>query len=328
NVDEKYWSKLRLMLRYMRAFMRPDGLAPLIGDSDSGQVLPISRRSADEHSHVLAIGSVFFRDPNLKLPDASLPEELLWTLGAEGVEAFNGLEEAAPLPSEGFPDAGIYVMRDGDRYLCINTSDAGLNGRGSHGHNDALSIGTYVYSADLKQRHQFRSTAFHSTVMIDGQEQSTTVETMPFVIGDEAKPRVLEWSVTAEFDRIVAEHYGYRRLAAPVVHRRAITFNKRQKEWLIEDEFVGEGEHEYEVRFHFAPRLKISIAAGSVTVEDRGGRLVLSSLDLTEPAELETQATSRDYGQKTESVTACWRTSGRPGKLAWRIQVAQMSDML
>ena len=47
---------------------------------------------------------------------------------------------------------------------------------GSHGHNDSLSIdvwangkslivdpGTYVYTGDLKQRHLFRSTAFHST---------------------------------------------------------------------------------------------------------------------------------------------------------------------
>ena len=341
DIEKKYWDKLKLMLVYMRGYLRPDGLAPLIGDSDSGQVLPIRHRRADEHSHVLTIGSVFFRDAKLKLPGASLPEELLWILGAEGVATFNALNEPALLKSEGFPDAGTYVMRDGALYLCVNTSDAGLNGRGSHGHNDALSIevfafgrplivdpGTYVYSADLKQRHQFRSTAFHSTVMIDGEEQNTTVETMPFVIGDEAKPHVLEWNVTPEFDRIVAEHYGYRRLAVAIVHRRTITFDKRQKEWLIEDEFVGEGEHEYEVRFHFAPGLKITTLAGSITAEDRGVRLVLSSLDLSGQPELETQATSRDYGDKTESVTACWRTSGRPGKLRWRFQVSQMSDML
>lgn len=340
HIDETYWDKLKLMLSYMRGYLRPDGLAPLIGDSDSGQALPLRQRRADEHSHVLAIGSALFRDANFKMC-GSLPEELLWILGAEGVETLNALENPSRFKSEGFSDTGTYVMREGELYLCVNTSDAGLNGRGSHGHNDALSIevfafgqpfivdpGTYVYSADLKLRHRFRSTAFHSTVMIDGEEQSTTLESIPFVIGNEARPRVLEWNVTAEFDRIVAEHYGYKRLANPIVHRRTITFDKRQKEWLIEDVFVGEGEHEYEVRFHFAPHLRLTNKPALVTAEDRGVRLVLSSLDLTEQAELETQATSRDYGEKTESITACWRTSGRPGKLSWRIQVSQMSDML
>jgi hypothetical protein len=34
----------------------------------------------------------------------------------------------------------MYVMRHDDLYLCFNASDAGINGRGSHGHNDALSV--------------------------------------------------------------------------------------------------------------------------------------------------------------------------------------------
>ena len=88
--------------------------------------------------------------------------------------------------SQAFPEAGTYIMRDRDLYLCFNASGAGINGRGSHGHNDALSIevsaggrafivdpGTYVYSADLAKRHEFRSTAYHSTVQIDGKEQNT-----------------------------------------------------------------------------------------------------------------------------------------------------------
>ena len=32
------------------------------------------------------------------------------------------------------------MMRDDDLYLCFNTGRAGIQGRGSHGHNDALSI--------------------------------------------------------------------------------------------------------------------------------------------------------------------------------------------
>ena len=160
EIEQKYWSRLHQMLLYIRAYMRPDGFAPLIGDTDSGQVLPVVRRRADDHAYLLPIGAKLFNDPDLA---------------------------SAPTGSQAFPDAGIYIMRDRDLYLCFNASGAGLNGRGSHGHNDALSIevsaggrpviidpGTYVYTADLEKRHEFRSTAYHSTVQIDGKEQNTT----------------------------------------------------------------------------------------------------------------------------------------------------------
>ena len=60
DVEPRYWTKLRAMLDYVRGYLRPDGLAPLIGDTDSGQVFPVWQRRADEHAHVLAItlGSV------------------------------------------------------------------------------------------------------------------------------------------------------------------------------------------------------------------------------------------------------------------------------
>src|SRR6266508_1175366 len=63
NIAEKYWSNLRAMVEYLRAYLRPDGRAPLIGDSDSGQVLPIVRRTADDHAYVLALGAAVFQEP-------------------------------------------------------------------------------------------------------------------------------------------------------------------------------------------------------------------------------------------------------------------------
>jgi hypothetical protein len=291
-IEETYWSKLQRMLLYVRAYLRPDGLAPLIGDTDSGQVLPVVCRPADDHAYLLAIGALVFNDATLK------PEYAV---------------------SQAFPEAGIYIMRDRDLYLCFNASGTGINGRGSHGHNDALSIevsaggqpfivdpGTYVYSANLQKRHEFRSTAYHSTVQIDGQEQNTIAREAPFVIGNEAKPRVLEWKTGADFDKVVAEHYGY-----PVTHRRTVTFDKRERLWLIEDEFFGEGEHVYEARFHFAPG-----AAG----------LRITLLDHDVQPVLESQPVSRDYGEMSDAVSACWRFSGRPGKLSWEIRAADDAD--
>jgi len=307
KIDEKYWRKLHQMLAYVKAYLRPDGFAPLIGDTDSGQVLPFQKRRADDHAYVLDVGAEVLNEPSLKFPEES---------------------------SRAFPDAGIYIMRGGDCYLCFNASGAGLNGRGSHGHNDALSIevcargrafivdsGTYIYTGDLQMRHAFRSTAYHSTVKIDGQEQNTTDVNTPFVIGNEAQPRVLEWQSNAEYDKVVAEHYGYRRLGSPVTHRRTVTFDKRETSWLVEDEFLGEGEHEFETWFHFNDGLHLEVSGEEIGATDkkRDQGLVVRSLSLEQAPVLVNQHVSRDYGELLDSVSACWRVSGRVSKLGWKI---------
>jgi uncharacterized heparinase superfamily protein len=332
EIASHYWDKLRLMLNFMRGYLRPDGLAPLIGDTDSGQVLPVSRRRADEHAYVLSLGAVLFAENELKQNE--LDQEMLWFMGEKGVAAFSNLVEAKQSESQAFPDSGLYVMRNKDLYLCFNVSGAGLRGRGSHGHNDALSLeicafgqplvidpGTYVYSADLSERHRFRSTAYHSTVRIDREEQNITQEAIPFVIGDEAHPRVLAWETAVDRDRVVAEHYGYERLPAPIKHRRTVSFHKPEGWWLIEDQFLGTGEHDFETRFHFAPGLKVSVNGANVVAHDdeSGVGIEMVSLSLQEPPKLEEQATSRDYGEKRDSITACWHVSGRVDQLSWRL---------
>lgn len=307
KIDQRHWHKLHQMLRFIRGYLRPDGLAPLIGDTDGGQVLPIEPHHSNDHAYLLDIGAEVFNDPDLKFPDET---------------------------SRAFPNAGLYIMRKDDHYLCFNASGAGINGRGSHGHNDALSIevsayglafivdpGTYVYSADLEMRHAFRSTAYHSTVKIDGQEQNTTDVNTPFVIGNEAQPHVLEWQSTSDYDKVVAEHYGYRRLPASITHRRTITFNKNECSWLIEDEFLGSGEHEFETWFHFADGLQFDVREKEIEArnEKKGIGLVVRALSLNQSPSLMKQHVSRDYGELIDSFSACWRVVGHVNKLSWNI---------
>ncbi|HKC65028.1 MAG TPA: heparinase II/III family protein, partial [Pyrinomonadaceae bacterium] len=234
EIEERYWRKLRAMLDYTRAFLRPDGRAPLIGDTDSGQVLPLCKRGADDHAYLLALGAAIFDEPRFKQSAKKETEELLWILGEEGVRKYESLPEIKEDEgSQGFKEAGTYILRKDDLYLLFNASGSGVGGRGSHGHNDALSIevsacgtsfitdpGTYVYSADLKERQRFRSVAYHSTVEVDGAEQNSTDHRTPFVIGNEACPRVTFWGSDCipedEHEFIIAEHHGYRRLAQPI----------------------------------------------------------------------------------------------------------------
>ena len=337
QAGEKYWAKLRAMLEYVRAYLRPDGRAPLVGDTDSGQVLPVVPRAADDHAYVLAVGAALCGEPRFK-QSASAPEELLWLLGGEGVRAFDALPAAgADQKSQAFADAGTYVLRDADLYLLFNASGSGLMGRGSHGHNDSLGLevsacgtsfivdpGTYVYSADLRERHLFRSTAYHSTVQVDDAEQNTTEVGLPFVIGDEAHPRALRWETGPERDLVAAEHDGYKRLAQPVAHRRTVLFEKRERLWVVEDELAGAGAHVFRFRFHFADGLETGVRADGIAVacdKMTGARLFVVALDTVGPApELEPRSVSRDYGAKAASRAACWTVAAdAPRAFRWAL---------
>ena len=322
DIGERYWKKLRAMVDYVRAYLRPDGGAPLIGDSDSGQLLPIVQRTGDDHAYVLALGAAVFQEPHFKPAGSRAPEELLWILGEQGVRDYVSLPDAEPAQSQAFPDAGTDVLRDKDLYLLFNASGAGVNGRGSHGHNDALSLevsacgtafivdpGTYVYTADLNARHLFRSTAYHSTVEIDGVEQNTTGQQTPFVIGDEAHPRLLNWKIEPDADIAIAEHRGYTRLPEPVTHRRTIEFHKPQRCWMIQDELTGVGTHSFSFRFHFAPGLETKVRTnGIIEIGDKmnGARLLIAASGVNAEPVLEPRFSSRDYGAKESSVSVCW----------------------
>jgi hypothetical protein len=322
QIAEAHWNKLRGMIGYLRAYLRPDGRAPLIGDADNGQVMPVVQRSGDDHGYLLALGAAVFQEPRFKISDQSMPEELLWILGSQGVHDYRALRSDASPQTQGFPDAGIFILRQDDLYLLFNASDIGVNGRGSHGHNDALSIevsacgtafivdpGTYVYTADLHQRHLFRSTAYHSTVEIDGVEQNTTDERAPFVMGNEARPRVLGWESGPGKDVVIAEHSGYERLPQPVTHRRTVTFNKTDRLWLVADDITGQGEHQFVFRFHLASGLETSVRSdGIIEVWDKmtDARLLIVASGLDGKPVLEPRWSSRDYGAKEASVSVSW----------------------
>ena len=341
-IEEKYWQKLRAMFVYLRGILRPDGSAPLIGDTDGGQVIPVVNRNADDHAYLLPFAAAIFAENTLKLPNARPTEELLWALGSDGVNNYQNLTvSTAPVESQAFPDAGTYVLRKGDLYLLFNLGGAAAKGPASHVHNDSLSIevsahgrtflvdpGAYVYTADLGERHVFRSTSYHSTVQIDDDEQNTTNRELPFVIGDEARGRLLKWETGSDYDLISAEHAGYGRFGPQLIHRRTVTFEKTAGWWLVEDEISGSGEHNIAVRFHFDAGLEVEGIGNdkriAVAWDKIGGeaspRLLVWALDLKMGPHLQGQFTSKQYGSKSPSVSALWSTRGNlPCKLRWAI---------
>jgi hypothetical protein len=333
DVGERAWGRVRSMLEYGRAILRPDGRAPLVGDADGGQLLPLGRRRADEHAYLLAVGAALFQEPRFKANEET-PEEVFWLLGSEGVRAYEELTTAVTSTSESFGHAGVCVLRAGDLYLHLNAGGAGLGGRGAHGHNDALSIevsacgvsfvadpGTYVYTSDLRARAEFRSTAYHSTVEVDGAEQNTTPESAPFFNGDEARPRLHTFITTDESEVAVAEHHGYERLhAGAVTHRRAVSFEKRERYWFVEDALTGTGEHDFRFVFHAAPGREVRVRGSSVEIVDTasGALLVVASVEELGDITVEPRWSSREYGSKEQSAAAVWKIrTAAPLRVRW-----------
>ena len=95
-------------------------------------------------------------------------------------------------------------MRDGwsetDNYLLIDCGEFGFQ-KGGHGHADALAIdlavggesilvdaGTYTYHESETLRNNFRTTAAHNTLIIDGKSQSEPEQKIQ--LDDESRSKI------------------------------------------------------------------------------------------------------------------------------------------
>src|SRR5437867_5789875 len=254
---------------FLLAIRGPDGSTPQIGDADGGWILPLVPRTPHDVRGVLSSAAAFFNRSDYAWAADGLAPETLWLLGASGLKAFDALGSALPTatPSRLFPDGGYAVMRSGwdadAHQLIFDVGPLGGTASGGHGHADLLSIqcsifgepylidpGTYCYTADFAWRDFFRSTAAHSTVVVDGLGQA--VPAGPFRWSTRPRTQLRRWLSTDASDFVDASHEAFSCLPDPVVHRRRVLFVK-QRYWVIVDELDGAAEHCVEIRFQFAP---------------------------------------------------------------------------
>ena len=282
-----FTARLEAMFDFVRCYLKPDNTAPAIGDSDDGRLIKFKDRPAADHSYLMSIGSVLV---GRAFSSSEIDEEAIWWFGRSGLDTFESLPINQPdAGSRAFPQAQIFIQRAGDLYSIIDCGDHGARGRGSHAHSDALSLevfafnrtflrdpGTYCYTASGQQRNLFRSTAYHNTVRIDGEEISEVNEGDLFAFASNVRPRVVLWESTAERDVLDAEHYAYRRLASPITHRRVVALYKREGYWIIRDIFTGEGNHRFEFFFNFDAGLDVTVGADNrVTARDERSALTI-----------------------------------------------------
>lgn len=318
----EYWERLEKMFDFVRCYLKPDGTAPMIGDSDDGRLIGFKERPAADHAYLMSIAAVLLENESFK-QSSRLDEEALWWFGEEGREAFESLPASEDGPrSRDFSDAQIFIQRAGDLYAIVDCGDHGARGHGSHAHSDALSIevfafgrtflrdpGTFVYTGSNYWRNLFRSTAYHNTVRVDEKEISPISEEQLFTLGPNLRPRVNAWESTAERDVLDAEHDGYARLAHPVLHRRIITFDKRGSFWMIEDRFTGEGAHLFDFFFNFDSGLEVSLENdGRATAKDeRAAIQIVPAGNHTPEPEITRRWVSPSYGTRLHSSGIMYR---------------------
>lgn len=267
---EPYLLRLEAMIEFTAAYTKPDGHAPQVGDADDGRVHVLSGHDADprDHRHVLAAGAMLFGRDDWWRASGPRWTEALWLGGARDARRVEPPARHLPqVASRSFPDAGIHILRHGADMVILTAGRVGTAGLGNHKHNDLLAIevqlagedvlvdaGTYLYTADPAARDAFRSTAAHNTVIIDGVEQNEIPKGVLFALHSNATPRLVAWEPTDTGGTVVAEHDGYGRLPAPVIHRRAVTLEPHGAV-RIQDALEGAptAAHRFTWTFTFAP---------------------------------------------------------------------------
>jgi Heparinase II/III-like protein/Heparinase II/III N-terminus len=315
------WERLERMAQFVGDYMRVDGTAPQIGDSDDGRLHPLSVRDHNDHRYLCFIEGT--HDP-----------EYYWWFGGKPP-----LRLKARQSSQAYAGSGFYVMRAHLAHVFISAATVGMHGLGSHSHNDQLSFeystsagpwivdpGSYIYTPDPAARNLFRSTAYHNTVCIDGLEINPIPEGQLFQLSDQARVNVFEWTVGAPRDVLDVEHTGYLRLNDPVCHRRRFELERTSGTLLIQDSFEGRGTHTLEWFFHVAPSIQIRRGASSFVLEKGNSTLEIEFRGSSIKGEIVSGWYSPSYGvRQSASIVVLRVSTGVPFRAEVRIVPARVS---
>lgn len=295
-LSDDFRFRLKAMVDYMAAVLRPDGLMPQVGDADDGRLHILSGYGAwqpQDPRHLFGPAALTLDEPAwLKHagPDGAW-ESAWWGFDIAGVSfADNELPDHASL----FPEAGIAISRRGGQFLLVSNGIVGTKGFGNHKHNDQLGFelhldgnplivdpGSYVYTSDPDARNLFRSTRYHNTLSIDGEEQNELRPEWLFRLFEAAHAEHHHFHADETAVEYHGKHVGYERLhKGKVVHERRFRLLHGPRMLIISDLLDASGIHDLCWHFHLAPGITASIPqAGFCQIETMGQRYTLASLD-------------------------------------------------
>lgn len=327
-------SRIEAMLEYLASIMDAGGNVPMLGDSDDGLVVPLSREEGFcRYRSLLATGAVLFGRGDFKAKAGRLDDKTRWLFGEGADAAFRQLDETGvQLPvRRAFPAGGCYILgcdfeTGNEIRLIADAGPLGYQSIAAHGHADALAFtlsvggkeffidpGTYAYHTQGAWREYFRGTAAHNTLRADGVDQSQSGGNFMWL--RKAAAGCSLWRPSAERDIFEGWHDGYARLPDPLMHRRRITLEKRGRRVIIEDALLMSGVHEIELFFHCSELCRVEPAADGYRIW-QGEQMVCLRLPRAAGAVTRVDCgsvtpisgwVSRKYDEKQPAATISWR---------------------
>jgi hypothetical protein len=279
RVSQAFKERLRNMYGVIQMLGDEDSCLPQVGDCDDGR-LELLTDDLEQLSTERSLQRSSLRSASWAGIGGAILEEDLPSrdddLGWYGFESRPGSHAPSIVrPREVLPSSGVAVASKGTAKLLFFAMPNGIFGKGSHTHNDKLSVvlrlgsnellsdsGTFCYSRSAAKRNAFRSTGAHNTVTINGEEQNrySMSPSRLFRICDDAKVSVIELEKTATTTRLRASHSGYQRMG--IIHSRCVALS--HGELVIKDELSGKGRALVKCGWHLPAgwRLQIGQATG------------------------------------------------------------------
>jgi asparagine synthase (glutamine-hydrolysing) len=252
-------------VRFLYQLTDASGRAPNYGSNDGAQLLGLDSCEFEDYRPALALG-LWAAERRRVFEPGPWDEPLAWLYGDEPLEAPVEPIERENLAAE---QGGYYTIRGGETWAfvrCCEYRDRPAQADMLHvdlwwrGHNLVADPGTYSYNSPVPWKNGLAHTGVHNTVEVDGLDQM------------ERGPRFtwFRWTkghvVRHDERAFVGEHTGFvRRLG--VRHRRSVRLVD-DGAWVVEDELLGEGEHDLSSQWLF-PNARV--------VEREGARFVLET---------------------------------------------------
>jgi hypothetical protein len=276
---------------------------PAFGDADDGRALVLDARDGRDARGVAASLAACLGEAACARLAGGPDETSLVLFGAAGLERQRGAGPASAPGSGVLPAAGIVVLRHEGSRLLFDAGPLGYLSLAAHGHADALQVllshggvelvsdpGTGSYFGDPELRARLRGTAAHATVAVDGADQAEQGGAFLWLAHPETLLRVADPAGGAA----VGEHRGYRRLADPVTHRRAVAA-VGDGAFVVYDRLDAAAAHGVSLAWPLGPGLRAVEAPGGVdaTAPDGTGLAIRVSAGVPVTRRLEPAPWSR-----------------------------------
>ncbi len=207
---------------------------------------------------------------------------------------------------------GYVRLENGPTVLLFDAAPIGPDYQPGHAHADTLSFelshrgrrivvnsGTSTYETGAERQRQ-RGTAAHSTVRVDGLDQSEVWG--GFRVARRASPINVEVSTLTA----TAGHTGYHRLPGKVTHQRTVRLTAQGLE--ITDNLTGSGSHAAELFFPLQPGIQAEAESGRVSLQSPSGKLGTVRLDKKCNFSVENSTYHPEFGLSipNRTISACW----------------------